>query len=121
MFAKSFLIKSTMLLTGVAMLASAGLFDMDQRLALLLTLAGIAVGFLVPFVPNPPQPRTLERDAHALASAYVCGKHNIGHVQLMEIINGQRTDVDSDKILKDYNLTYRQFQTRLNFGAQVTQ
>lgn len=118
MIRSSIIVKFAVLLTGVGMIAAAGLFVGDPTWSMLLALVGVIIGFITPLIANPPKPRSLERDAHALASAYVCGKHNIGHVQLMEIINGQRSDVDSDKILKDYRLTYTRFDTRLKYSPQ---
>lgn len=101
-------------LTGIALIAAAGLLPMEPIVALLLSITGALIGFVSPLIGDKAKRDTLPpMSAHALASAYVCGKHNIGQATLVGVLDGSRTDVDAETIRRDYQRMHSEFETRL--------
>lgn len=107
--------KIAALLIGITMIAAAGLLPLEPITALLLAVTGAFIGVIAPLIGGgSPKRNTLPPiSAHALASAYVCGKHNIGQATLVEVLDGSRTDVDAATIRRDYETTLQRFETKL--------
>lgn len=107
-------IKIVALLIGIALIAAAGLLPLEPIAALLLAATGAIIGIAAPLIGGSSKHDALPpMSAHALASAYVCGKHNIGQATLVEVLDGSRTDVDAATIRRDYETTLQRFETKL--------
>lgn len=107
-------IKIVALLIGIALIAAAGLLPLEPIAALLLAVTGAITGIAAPLIGGSSKRDALPpMSAHALASAYVCGKHSIGQATLVEVLDGSRTDVDAATIRRDYETTLQRFETKL--------